>query len=96
MKTLWKIAAAACAVAAASCESPSGTAKAWAQSGAYMSCDQLWRARNEIYARNGYCFTTERAQAVFGSGCFPPYGRLSGWEKARVNELQMWERRKGC
>jgi hypothetical protein len=33
---------------------------------------------------------------VFGPGCFPPYGRLSGWEKSRVNQLQMWERRKGC
>ncbi|MBM3577631.1 MAG: YARHG domain-containing protein [Alphaproteobacteria bacterium] len=67
-----------------------------AQDPAYMSCEDLWYARNRIYARNGYCFNTDRARAVFGAGCFPPYGRLSGWEKSRVNQLQMWERRKGC
>ncbi|PWB79014.1 MAG: YARHG domain-containing protein [Methylocystaceae bacterium] len=69
---------------------------AQARDPAYMSCGELWYARNAIYARNGYCFETERAQSVFGAGCFPPYGRLHGWEKARVNEIQMWERRKGC
>jgi hypothetical protein len=67
-----------------------------AQDPAYMSCEALWYARNRIYARNGHCFNTDRARAVFGAGCFPPYGRLSGWEKSRVNQLQMWERRKGC
>jgi YARHG domain len=72
------------------------TLSALAQDAAAMSCDQLWYARNEIYARNGYCFKTERARAVFGAGCFPPYGQLRGWESERVNELQMWERRKGC
>lgn len=71
-------------------------APAMAQDAAYMSCGELWHARNAIYARNGYCFNTERARAVFGDGCFPPYGRLRGWERNRVNELQMWERRKGC
>ena len=39
---------------------------------AYMSCEELWYARNRIYARNGYCFNTARARAVFGAGCFPP------------------------
>lgn len=61
-----------------------------------MSCGELWHARNEIYARNGHCFTTARARSVFGPGCFPPYGRLRGWEKNRANEIQMWERRRGC
>jgi hypothetical protein len=61
-----------------------------------MSCEGLWYARNKIYARNGYCFRTERARAVFGRGCFPPYGRLRGWERERVNRIQMWEGRKGC
>jgi hypothetical protein len=69
---------------------------AHAQSGAGMSCGELWYARNAIYARRGYCFNTARGRAVFGAGCFPPYGQLSGWEASRVNELQMWERRKGC
>ncbi|KAF0121960.1 YARHG domain-containing protein [Methylocystis sp.] len=67
-----------------------------AQDPAYMSCEDLWYARNRIYARNGHCFNTDRGRAAFGAGCFPPYGRLSGWEKSRVNQLQMWERRKGC
>ncbi len=30
-----------------------------------MSCDELWTARNEIFDRNGYCFRSERGQAVF-------------------------------
>jgi hypothetical protein len=67
-----------------------------AQDAASMSCEQLWYARNKIYARSGYCFNTDRAREVFGPGCFPPFGRLHGWEKARVQELQMWERRNGC
>ncbi len=67
-----------------------------AQEAAGMSCGDLWYARNAIYAKNGYCFQTERARSVFGASCFPPYGALHGWEHERVNELQMWERRKGC
>ena len=73
-----------------------GAPSARAQDAAEMSCGELWRARNAIYARNGYCFKTERARAVFGPGCFPPYGELRGWEKRRVDELQYWERRNGC
>jgi hypothetical protein len=69
---------------------------ALAQDPAHMSCRQLWHARNAIYARNGYCFETARARAVFGRGCFPPYGELRGWERNRVGEIKMWERRKGC
>ncbi len=49
-----------------------------AQDAAGMSCDQLWYARNQIYAREGFCFKTDRARAVFGPGCFPPFGALSG------------------
>jgi len=73
---------------------PGALAPARAQPG--MSCSELWYARNKIYARNGYCFKTPRAISVFGEGCFPPYGRLNGWEKDRVDEIQMWEARKGC
>ena len=60
------------------------------------SCDRLWYERNKIYARNGYCFQTARARAVFGPGCFPPFGQLNGWEAQRVQEIQMWERQNGC
>ena len=69
---------------------------AQAQDAAGMSCDQLWYARNQIYARNGYCFKTPQAIATFGYGCFPPFGKLSRGETARINELQYWERRNGC
>lgn len=61
-----------------------------------MSCDELWYERNKIYARNGYCFKTARARAEFGPGSLPPYGDLRGWERRRVNEIQMWESRNGC
>lgn len=62
----------------------------------YLGCDELWYERNSIYARNGYCFKTPRAQQAFGRGCFPPYGRLTGWEKERVARIEEWEYRKGC
>lgn len=68
---------------------------AQAQSSA-MSCDQLWYARNAIYAREGFCFKTEHAIAVFGNGCFPPFGHLSPGEQDQVNAFQYWERMKGC
>lgn len=60
------------------------------------TCYSLWYERNEIYARNGYCFKTARAREVFGAGCFPPYGRLTGWEARRVRDLQAQEDAIGC
>ncbi len=60
------------------------------------SCQELWLERNGIYANNGYCFETKRAIKVFGPGCHPPYGHLSGSERRAVAEIQRWERRKGC
>ena len=69
---------------------------AMAKSYASMSCYQLWYARNAIYAENGYCFKTAKARAVFGPGCFPPYGKLSSSEQRRVDDIIYWERRKGC
>jgi hypothetical protein len=85
-----------CVAVAAGAWIGAAPSEARAQGAAAMSCDQLWYARNAIYARRGYCFNTDRAREIFGAGCFPPYGKLSGWEKARVNELQMWEGRRGC
>lgn len=69
---------------------------AFAQDPSLMSCNELWYARNEIYARNGYCFKTARAQSAFGPGCFPPYGKLSRQDASWVSTLQSWERRRGC
>ena len=68
----------------------------FAQDASLMSCNELWYARNQIYAAEGYCFSTPRAQAIFGMGCFPPYGRLNPVEKQRVNTLETWEHVRGC
>jgi hypothetical protein len=73
-----------------------GAGQADAQRARGMECSELWHARNAIYAEAGYCFKTERALSVFGPRCFPPYGRLSHFERERVEELEYWERRKGC
>jgi YARHG domain len=63
---------------------------------ASMSCDELWHERNAVYARNGYCFKTQKAIAAFGKSCFSPYGELQGSEKNRVTEIRIWEQQKGC
>jgi hypothetical protein len=63
---------------------------------ASMSCDELWHERNAVYARNGYCFKTQKAISTFGKTCFPPYGELQGPEKNRVTEIRIWEQQKGC
>ncbi|MEZ5775251.1 MAG: YARHG domain-containing protein [Hyphomicrobiaceae bacterium] len=69
-----------------------------ASAGSYSgySCYDLWYARNQIYAENGYCFKTQLARQTFGAGCFPPYGRLSKWEARRVEQIRREERRRGC
>jgi len=59
-------------------------------------CDRLWYRRNAIYARNGYCFKTRRARAVFGRRCYPPYGRLSRWERRQVMRIRRRERALQC
>lgn len=69
---------------------------AQAQALRYMSCGELWYARNEIYAAHGYCFRTARARAVFGRQCLTRNVRLSRYERNRVADIRYWERRKGC
>ena len=92
MRTIRKAAVAAAALAALL-----GTSSlAEAANFSAMSCSQLWYARNAIYAQNGYCFKTARARSVFGPGCFPPFGKLSGYEQQQISNIQYWEGRKGC
>jgi hypothetical protein len=67
-----------------------------AQGVSELSCSELWYARNRLYAEAGYCFKTDRAIAVFGRRCHPPYGELSGGDRRQMEEIQYWERRKGC
>ena len=65
-----------------------------------MSCGDLWYRRNEIFARNGYCFKTDRAIRVFGNqGCrFYVEGDvpMSRAEREEVEIIQAIERRRGC
>lgn len=96
MRVVKFIVAAAIVAGAVAGSQMATSTRAVAQDAAGMSCDQLWYARNAIYARKGFCFRTARAQDVFGPGCFPPYGRLNRSEREQVNELQYWERRRGC
>lgn len=72
------------------------TAPAKAQSYQYMTCGELWYARNAIYAQQGYCFKTARARQTFGPRCYAPWGRLTAWQQRQVNIIQSWERRYGC
>lgn len=60
------------------------------------SCDQLWQARNFIFAEAGHCFKSPRAISAFGARCYPPYGRLGSAQEARVNSIIAQERRQGC
>jgi hypothetical protein len=65
-----------------------------------LSCGDLWYQRNAIFARNGYCFKTDRALRVFGNencrywaeGDVP----MSRAERQEVEYIREVERRKGC
>lgn len=59
-------------------------------------CEALWRARNGIYANKGYCFTTPDARAIFGKGCFSPFGSLTPAEEADVQRIKDVEVHQGC
>jgi hypothetical protein len=67
-----------------------------AQAQGRESCAGLWQRRNSIYASFGYCFQTARAIAVFGRGCFAPYGRMPADARREVARLQAIEARRGC
>jgi len=65
-----------------------------------MSCGDLWYARNAIYARNGYCFKTERAIRAFGNENCRFYSEadvpMSRAERHEVEIIKSVEIRKGC
>ena len=65
-----------------------------------MSCGDLWYRRNEIFARNGYCFKTDRAIRIFGNqGCrfyVEADVPISRAEREEVEIIRAIERRKGC
>jgi hypothetical protein len=57
-----------------------------------LSQDQLWEARNEIFARNNYPFQTERAQGAFADVCASgEFQGLNQVEEANVALIQSVE-----
>ncbi len=71
-----------------------------AQGYSSMSCGELWQRRNEIFARNGYCFKTDRAIRAFGNAnCrfeVEADVPMSRGERHDVEDICAVERRKGC
>jgi Caspase domain/YARHG domain len=64
-----------------------------------LSCLELWRARNEIYDRNGYCFTTALGIQYFNnSSCKTTSTNiLKNWtENQNVKLIKAWEKKKRC
>jgi YARHG domain len=61
-----------------------------------MTCDELWQARNQIYADRGYCFKTEHTIAVFGQRCFAPFGVLTDTDKRTIEDIRAVERAQKC
>lgn len=69
---------------------------------AHLSADDLWRARNEIFARNGFIFKTAKGKALaasLGSGYVPfsadqdeVRGRMNSSEKANIKLIQSLEK----
>jgi len=68
----------------------------------YLSSDQLWKARNEIFARRGYRFHTPRGIAYgrsLGSYYRPResngstvYGWMNDYEKHNIERIKRYER----
>lgn len=65
-----------------------------------LSCGDLWYRRNAIYARNGYCFKTDRAMRVFGNENCRFYQErdipMSQAEREEVEIIRSIEQQKGC
>lgn len=63
---------------------------------ARLDCDRLWIARNELFARNGYCFGSERGQRLFGTaGCrTSAQDILSDLEKQNLLQIKAEEARR--
>jgi uncharacterized caspase-like protein len=65
------------------------------------SCDGLWRRRNAIWHKNGYCFTSTKGVQAFGNvGCSRDMAGaqsvMSPQDRASVESLTAREKAKGC
>jgi hypothetical protein len=56
-----------------------------------LTCDGLWHARNEIYARHGYIFETARGQQAFGSGGTTHNPKFNAVEQKNIANIQAYE-----
>lgn len=64
-----------------------------------LSCLELWRARNEIFDRNGYCFVTPLGIQYFNNAnCNTTRSDIlkKPVEQLNVSLIQRWEKRKRC
>jgi hypothetical protein len=65
-----------------------------------LGCDQLWTARNGIYAAHNYCFQTQRGIDEFGNtGCrYTDQSEvpLNDYERANIKVIQSIEKARGC
>lgn len=63
-----------------------------------LSCLDLWLARNEIYHRHGFCFTSRLGIQYFGNeNCrTTSTGVVSPREQSNINRIKAWEQKKGC
>lgn len=63
-----------------------------------LSCDELWVARNEMFDRRGYCFTSGRGQSFFDNADCTTSSQsiLNKTEKANAAVIKQVEAEKGC
>jgi len=75
--------------------SPAAAVDLWS-----FSCGDLWYQRNAIYARNGFCFKSDRGLRVFGNeNCQYQVEAdvpMSRAERRVVEMIRDVERQKGC
>lgn len=66
-----------------------------------LTCEQLWVARNTLFAKRGYCFQSARGKAAFGhlpcvAGQSTDATPLTNAERDQVSQLLAAERAQGC
>lgn len=61
-----------------------------------LDCNTLWYARNEIYDRNGYIFSSERARAAFGWDGWTRAPQFNHIEQQNIDHIRNWEHRAYC
>jgi hypothetical protein len=76
----------------------SSTQALTAQQLSALDCDRLWIARNEIFARKGYCFQSARGIGYFGNANCSSSSQdiLTPLEQGNVALIKSWETQKTC